>query len=211
MPHLHYAYAWCARKCPADSVMDRDAASAIVQVLHTNDKDCVRAHQTTLSTQMATLSSAAIERLASHPFLLADIQFQDECWWRQTAYQLKPSSHTTAVFRHVSHTVVIRLMRATLMFVWHATRTHHDHAIALLGIKPRVLEIIASLRLHDLDQIAEHHFTHLTPRWFNQPDVWKPLLDDAIRMSVTTKINCNLRSLQLFAGQYIIAAHHATE
>lgn len=142
---------------------------------HVDDSD----NQTllhTVSALMTTLDSTAIERLASHPFLLANIKFQDERWWRETACQLGRQRHTSAAFKPVFPTAAIRLARATLIFVWHATRTHHDHAIALLGIHPGVLEIIAALRLHDLDQIAEHQFEHLTPRWLDQPSVWKQLL-----------------------------------
>ena len=93
-----------------------------------------------------------------------------------------------------------KLARSTLTMAWHTVRTDAEATRVLLGISPPVADHIASLRLQDIDRIAERHFRRLRPRWEDRPAVWRQLLACARETDVNAAHEFVLHALQLTAA-----------
>jgi hypothetical protein len=94
----------------------------------------------------------------------------------------------------------MKLARATLTLAWHTVRTDTEATLVLLGISPPVAEHIASLRLQDIDRIAERHYRRLRPRWEDRPAVWRQLLACSRETDVNAAHEFVLHALQLTAA-----------
>jgi len=86
------------------------------------------------------------------------------------------------------------------MLAWHTARTDADSALVLLGISPLVAEAISTLRLQDIDRIADRHYRRLRPRWEDRPAVWRQLLTCSRETDVDAAHEFVLHALQLTAA-----------
>lgn len=149
------------------------------------------------------LTPKARARAANTPFLLVDMNFRDREWWRNVA------SHPNKMWRAPTwlpcfpRQPSIKLARATLIAAWYAARTDRATAMVALGLAPAVSEVIADLRLHEIDCIAERHFRFIRPRWEDRPAVWKNLLHAAQSGDARSNSDFILHGLQLLAGDLI--------
>jgi len=142
-------------------------------------------------------------RAASQPFALVDMEFRDIGWWQ--AVKSRPSR----VWKDrpwralVPKRAAIQLAQTTLMLAWHMTRADADATSIVFGMSPEVAQIIRSLRLSEIDTIAQHQFRHVRPRWEERPELWRELLVAAHSEDSGAARTIAIRALQLLAGEIV--------
>jgi hypothetical protein len=141
-------------------------------------------------------------RAARTPFLLVDLEFANDSWWRavqnpQTGETAPPPSRGSFPRRGA-----MQLTRATLTLAWHALRTH-PQSRCLLGMSSPVAAVVASLSLADLERVAGRRFRHVRPRWADRPGLWRQLLQSSQIPDIRRTRDFSLRGLQLIAGELL--------
>ena len=149
---------------------------------------------------VSPLDDGAIATAARFPFLLVDFGFRDVQWWRRVASKPMRADPDRSWLVHFPRAAVTKLARATLTLAWHTTRTDTDATLVLLGMNPSVGEAISTLRLSDIDRIADRHFRRLRPRWEDRPAVWRQLLACSKESDVDAAHEFVLHALQLTAA-----------
>lgn len=146
------------------------------------------------------LTAAAREQLAASPYLLADAGFDDESRWQLLAQRMVhdlPPVQVEAVFTGPGAGDFIRRV---LMFAWHLARANRQLARVVLGMTPGTASRIATLRLQDLDWLAQNRPGWVRPRWEKQPRMWRHLLLAARDPDRDQLTQVSLRGLQLMAA-----------
>jgi hypothetical protein len=146
------------------------------------------------------LDPKALATTARFPFLLVDFGFRDLSWWQSITPGHRRAGKDLSWLVPFPRATATKLARATLTLAWHTVRTDAEATRVLLGINPPVAEHIASLRLQDIDRIAERHFRRLRPRWEDRPAVWRQLLACARETDVNAAHEFVLHALQLTAA-----------
>lgn len=146
------------------------------------------------------LDDAAITTAARFPFLLVDFAFRDVQWWRKLSIKSVRADSDRSWLVPFPRATATKLARATLMLAWHTARTDAEATRVLLGISPSVSEVISTLRLRDIDRIADRHFRRLRPRWEDRPAVWRQLLACSRETDVDAAHEFVLHALQLTAA-----------
>lgn len=116
----------------------------------------------------------AVVQAALAPVLLLNVEFQNQDWW--TAVAREPSSRFGDRIALFPREKTVELTRTALMLAWHFARADRATCLALLGLSPSVIPIVAALRPKQVEQIAEHQHPSLRPRWEDHPSVWQQLL-----------------------------------
>ena len=147
-----------------------------------------------------TLDAATLATASRFPFLLVDFEFRDPDWWKQVADGNDSAANEAAWLSPFPRAAATTLSRATLMLAWHTVRTDAQAAVVLLGITPAVARQLRSLRLQDIDRIAEQHCRKIRPRWKDRPSVLRQLLMCAKSTEVETAHDFVLHALQLTAS-----------
>ena len=153
-----------------------------------------------LLTLIQSLDATTLATAARFPFLLVDFSFRDPEWWNAIATGDDSASSDVAWLSPFSRTTTTALARATIMLAWHTVRIDAETSVVLLGITPEVAHLLRSLRLQDIDRIAERHFRRIRPRWEDRPGVWRRLLTCAKSTEVETARDFVLHALQLTAS-----------
>ena len=146
-----------------------------------------------------TVDIATLTTAARFPFLLVEFGFRDPEWWSEIASGNESTGDDEAWLSPFPRAAATTLSRATLMLAWHTVRTDSEASVVLLGITPAVARLLRSLRLQDIDRIAEHHYRRVRPRWEDRPSVWRQLLFCAKSTEVDTAHDFVLHALQLTA------------
>lgn len=114
----------------------------------------------------------ARRRLAAFPFVIVDMRFTDEAWWRmssQAASHSSPaSSSMPAGYEH--------LALEGLMFAWQVSRENRHVARMVFGMIPSVADHIATLTMQQIRMTAAHRMLALRVRWDDRPQFWRELL-----------------------------------
>lgn len=147
-----------------------------------------------------SLDAATLATAARFPFLLVDFVFRDPEWWQAIASGNGSDTSELDWLSPFPRATATRLARATIMLAWHTVRTDTETSVVLLGIAPGVARVLRSLRLQDIDRIAECHFQKARPRWEDRPGVWRQLLMCAKSTEVETAHDFVLHALQLTAS-----------
>jgi hypothetical protein len=147
-----------------------------------------------------TLDPATLATAAQFPFLLVDFGFRDPEWWNTIAGGNDNPANDVAWLSPFPRAAATKLSRETLMLAWHTVRTDPEASVVLLGITPAVARQLRSLRLQDIDRIAEQHCRKVRPRWEDRPSVWRQLLICAKSTEVETAHDFVLHALQLTAS-----------
>lgn len=144
-------------------------------------------------------SAVARQRLAAAPFLLLDAGFADRGRW------LWPDGVQEATVRcPVSRPVLaldVGIVRRTLLLGWHLARTNRLAARVALGMTPECAELIAQLRLTDLETLAEGDRACVQLRWECRAELWGPLLQAAANERWKLLETLQMRGLQLLAAE----------
>jgi hypothetical protein len=146
------------------------------------------------------LSPAARAQLAASPYLLADAGFDDENRWLLVAQRMVHDLPPVQVEPVFTGPGAGDFIRRVLMFAWHLARANRQLARVVLGMSPGAAGRIATLRLQDLDWLAQHRPGWVRPRWENQPRMWRHLLLAARDPDREHLTQVSLRGLQLMAA-----------
>jgi hypothetical protein len=151
------------------------------------------------------LPARARQRLASAPWLLVDGGFGDPARWRNLDQRMVhdlPAHQADAVFTGAG---AADFIRRVLVLGWHLARAERQLARVVLGMSTACAELLARLRLQDLDWLALHRPGWVRPRWERQPQVWRHLLLAARDPGGAALTHVSLRGLQLMASSVLAA------
>lgn len=142
------------------------------------------------------LDPPACRRASRCPFLLADIHFRDEAWWRRAqndeSWQSGPVGSRLFARRRA-----VELMRDALTVAWCTARQDTRLAATLLAMSDGVARVVAKLGLHHLRLIPYRHHQQLRPRWDHMSSFWGRLLSAASRDDVEALHDLQLHAYQL--------------
>jgi hypothetical protein len=140
----------------------------------------------------------ARRRLAGCPFLLLDAGFGERGrWLRPAGVRDEPASLAPGA---PAIDCGVSLARRALLLGWHLARSNRLAARVALGMTPECAELIAALRLTDLDQIAEDERRWVRPRWESRVELWRPMLRAARLERGVDLPGLQMRGLQLLAA-----------
>jgi hypothetical protein len=149
------------------------------------------------------LDLTAQRRLAACPYLLLDAGFaQPRRWDWMASAAVMEATPRCAYFAGSSG---IALVRRTLVLAWHLARSNRVTARVILGMNTRSAERIAACRLTELEALAELSPGWITPRWEQQPNVWRQLIGAGCRGQALLLRQAQLRGLQLLARASVAA------
>jgi hypothetical protein len=163
-----------------------------------------RQHLAPIRELLLNLAPAAQRLAAHHRLLLVDIEFTNIEWWYAVKRQPYRSFRLEATSGSFPRRSAVQLARATLTLVWHCARRDRYVACVVLGITPAVADIIATLRLEEIDRIAERQFRRVRPRWEDRPTVWRKLLLASQAADPQPMHHFTLQSLQLMLGELLL-------
>jgi hypothetical protein len=143
------------------------------------------------------------QRAAARTFLLVDMEFGNADWWRGAGSQLSQQVRLPGWRGSFPRASATQLARSTLLLAWNSLRAARDPQSArlLLGMSAEVSDLIASLRLDQIDRIAQKRFRFVRPRWEDRPAVWRRLLLAAQTQDSKLMGEFNLHALRLLAGE----------
>ena len=118
------------------------------------------------------LDAEAIARAARFPFVILDVHFTREAWWRDVINGRVASATPHDWPASVSE----QLMNETLIFAWHTAKWDKGVARLSLGMSPVVAELIAALTPQQLARISTRHSGAFRLRWQDDSDFWTRLL-----------------------------------
>jgi hypothetical protein len=148
------------------------------------------------------LNDAALRRAAKCPFLLIDMRFQNEMWWREVGNGSDSYGDNSGL--NVFPTESARELSAeTLTLAWHTARLDARIATQVLGLSPRVVAIIASFGPREVQRISTRHAHHLRPRWGSDAAFWEQLLRTAVDDNAASLSEFHLHGLQLLGGDLL--------
>ena len=144
--------------------------------------------------------------LAASPYLLVDARFEDESHWRALTLRVGPELQQRFSQPLFVGPGASDFIRRVLMFAWHMARTHPRQARVVLGMTPACADLIARLRLKDLDWLAQSRPGCVRLRWEREPRLWRHLLRGTPLPECETLTHAGLRGLQLLASQALCSA-----
>ena len=143
------------------------------------------------------LDAPACRRASRCPFLLADIHFRNDVWWKRAQSDASWQSGPAGSVRLFPRKRAVELMRDALIVAWCAARQDTRLAVALLAMSEDVAGVIAKLGLRHLRLIPDHHHQHLRPRWDHLSSFWGRLLSTASRDDGEALHDLHLHAYQL--------------
>jgi hypothetical protein len=158
------------------------------------------AHQ--LFPELTELTTSMRRRAAQRPYLLADFHFGSGALWM--GIRNLPAGPRAAWTSTYPRRSAVHLARAILALAWRAAeREPPERAAAKLGLAPEVAQVISTLQLTEIDQIADHHLHLLRPRWDDRPSVWRQLLRAVKTEDDEALKSCDVHMAQLVAGDLL--------
>jgi hypothetical protein len=118
------------------------------------------------------LDTQTIARAARFPFVILDVHFTRETWWREVI----DGSGAPALPHVWPASVSEHLMSETLVFAWHTAKSDWRVARLSLGMMPAAAQLIAALTPQHLASIAAQHSGALRLRWADDLNFWTRLL-----------------------------------
>jgi hypothetical protein len=145
---------------------------------------------------LAPLSKLQRAAVASCPYVLFDLRFEDEAYWKVRLLQ-------TAQFRVADEPLdaeVIDFVRLALFYAWHVSCTASLAAQFLLGMSPATVEAFRSLSVNSLPGLAASEAANLSARWRHCAGYWSELIGAAARADSPALRRVQLYGLQLAAA-----------
>ncbi|MGH8237153.1 MAG: hypothetical protein ACREXP_09050 [Steroidobacteraceae bacterium] len=142
-------------------------------------------------------------RAARQPFSLIDMEFRDLGWWQAVNSNPKRSWKDRPWRAVTPKRPTTQLAQTLLTSAWHMARADAEATAVVYGMSPKVAQLIAQLRLTDIESIAEYQYRQLRPRWEERPAVWRRLLVAAHADDVASMRSFTVYALQLIAGEMI--------
>lgn len=154
-----------------------------------------------LASELRALDPRACPTIARQPFLFVDFAFGSPRTLLPVL-SLEPKLLRFPAPRGVfPEGEATALARGVLVLAQSVCRHHPAHACLLLGLHPQLHQPMASLRLPDLDRVAEESPHLLTPRWEGRPDIWRALLATGESLDPGALEQFRMYGIQLIAGE----------
>jgi hypothetical protein len=145
------------------------------------------------------LDPEAISRAAGLPFLIVDVHFTNEGWWRTAWSNTKTTAENVAAGFWPSN-VAKQLMSEVLVFARHAARVDCLAACLVLGMAPGVVGIVRQLTPEHLATVSESRGDSLRLRWQDDFEFWVHLLNAAHHRDRQALSVARMHAQLLFAG-----------
>lgn len=150
---------------------------------------------------LRSMSAEAQARAAQKAFLLVDMEFTNSASWKllqnHSSRAISPSRSD-----YFPRSSAIQLTRATLILLRHSIQSNASEA-CLLGVHPRVAELIGALSMSEIERVAERRGRYVRPRWEDRPAVWHELIQAACSPDIRRTREFCLHGLQLLTGDLL--------
>ncbi len=124
----------------------------------------------------AQLGPEARKRAALLPFVILDLHFADETWWRQAIDAPASTLHEPDSTNWLPSDLCERLVQETLMFAWQMARSDRTAAQVSFGMRPTVAVIIGELMPGQVRAIASRASGDIHVRWEQDGRFWREIL-----------------------------------
>lgn len=124
----------------------------------------------------AKLSPEARKRVARLPFVILDLHFADEEWWRRVTDARESAVREPDPTNGFPQDLSERLVQETLMFAWQMAQSDRTSAQVTFAMRPAVAEMIGALMPGDVREIASRWQGEIRLRWDNNGGFWGGLL-----------------------------------
>jgi hypothetical protein len=125
----------------------------------------------------STLDESALRLAARFPFLIVDVHFIDEGWWRSVV--LNPQGVPAVASDLWPPEVANKFMSEVLVFAPHTAKWDRRVARLVLGMVRPVVQIVRNLTPQQLDAVAGLYSSALRLRWQEDHEFWTKLLTAA--------------------------------
>jgi len=122
------------------------------------------------------LAAEAIQRAARLPFLIVDVHFIDEAWWRSVLLNPQGLIGQGSNACLWPPEAAQKFMSEVLVFAWHIARWDRRVARLVLGMVPSVVELFRGLTPQELDAVSALQGGTLRLRWQESQEFWARLV-----------------------------------
>ena len=194
------------------------AGRRVLEVAHRLNEECIAAlaeaaapHEPPadfnpvagLSELWRQLDGPAVSRASRSAVLLVDLNFARADWWSRAAQSSARSNPCACAGSAFPIEIARDLLREVLTETWSAHRSM-PHALSLIfGMTRTVCAEIASLKVSAIDRIVLEHAGELRPRWSENLEFWRRMLEASIAADEEMLADLHLYSLQLLGGELI--------
>jgi len=148
------------------------------------------------------LPAEAIQRAARFPFLIVDVHFIDEVWWRSVLLNPQgPIGQSGVAACLWTPEAAQKLMSEVLVFAWHTARWDRRVARLVLGMTPPVVEIFRGLTPQELDVVSGLQGGMLRLRWQQDQEFWARLVRAARNGDDEALADIHLHAKLLLSGE----------
>lgn len=124
----------------------------------------------------ARLDSEARKRAAFMPFVILDLHFAKETWWRRVIDAPATAMYEPASRIWLPPELSERLVQETLMFAWQMARSDRTAAQVSFAMRPAVAAMIGELTPGQVRGIASRTSGDIHVRWEEDDRFWRELL-----------------------------------
>jgi hypothetical protein len=149
-----------------------------------------------LAQQLAPLSRTQRAAVASCPYALFDLRFEDQTYWESRLAQTPP----LRVADESLDAEVVDFVRLALFYAWHVSCTASLAAQFLLGMSPATVESFRGVGVNSLPGLAASEAANLSARWRDCAAYWSALIAAAARADPPALRRVQLYGLQLAAA-----------
>jgi hypothetical protein len=147
------------------------------------------------------LDMEALRRAARFPFLIVDVHFLDEAWWRQVLVNPQGSTGEGSPVCLSTPESAQKLMSEVLVFAWHMAKSDRRVAQLVLGMAPSVVEIFRGLAPQELDAVSGLRCGALRLRWQEDQEFWTRLVRAARDGDEEALADIHLHAKLLLSGE----------
>ena len=146
------------------------------------------------------LSVDARRRVSALPFVLVDIRFRDEQWWR--ALGKNPSAAESRA-ESLPLDRCQDLLLETLMFAWQVAREDSHVAQIIFAMTRPVARVIAALSIREIRTLVTEKSSCMRIRWSDSAPFWREFLERVRGEDPSALEESMLQAKLLFCGDLI--------
>jgi hypothetical protein len=157
-----------------------------------------------LHAAISELSPAARMALASLPYTLYSLGFEDEKLWRSLAQPAALGSSLSMSERYArphSASLQASLCEIALLYAWHVASASPLAARLIYAMPDSVAQRLAAAPPWYVRRLAVHHALLLLPRWPTNPGFWPDLVDFAAKGDTQRLATAKILGSQLIAAE----------
>jgi hypothetical protein len=180
-------------------VAERAAAGCATQLQHLPPRQC---------SELAALSGRALRVLATTPYTLYSLGFEDEGFWKSICASTTVSMPSSVVHRYArtdDASAQYVFCKVALLHAWHVATTSPLAARVIYAMPHVTAERLAAAPLWQIRCIASSHAALLMPRWPTNPAFWPDLIRFAGANDARRLPTAQLLGSQLIASELELA------